>query len=115
MSNPISNKKNGYLFDAIIYRLYSVKTDNDLFEIMMTLVSSVGEVIINDISANKSKDTALAFISIFKIYFEVVSECKSNDAGIIAYNIAEQLEILGKDYSAFHKKRQQQRASEGKS
>lgn len=110
----MSDKKNPDFLRTIINDLQAIKTDDELTILMGALTSITGEKILDCGQDTGSRNIALVGITILKIYFEAVLKSKSNDVEIIAFNMAEQLEAIGKSYAAYREKKQQQRTSEGK-
>lgn len=110
----MSDKKNPDFLRSIINKLQTIKTDEELSILMISLVSITAEKIIDCGQNVCSRNIALVGITILKTYFEAVLKSKSNDVVIIAFNMAEQLEAIEKSYDVYHEKKKQQRASEKK-
>jgi hypothetical protein len=80
-------------FDAIIEHLNRIKDFTGLIQMLHGITSEAGDILSGATVINEdlfARD-ALLYLVVIKIYFCVVANCKSNDASVIARNMAEQL------------------------
>ena len=89
--------------DPIIQRLYGVKTIDELHKIMTDIIGISVDILINQKSdcplGPKFSNVLLAALMVLDAYFDVINHKSTTDPMIIAYNIAEQLELLQKQLS----------------
>lgn len=85
-------------FDQIVRLLHKVETKKDYLDIARRINKGVADVLVDK---DYSQSVALFYVSMLKLYFDVESDCGSDDPYIKAQAWAVQIETLKSSFDRF--------------